>query len=102
MLESLFIKVASLKACNSIKKRLHRCFPVNIANFLRTPISKNICKRLLLTDFAKSQSHHTQIANRAKYEHLLEAGLPLENANTQRKTNLPGSYKKECIDSLRS
>ena len=38
-----------LKACNFIKKRLqHRCFPVNIAKFLRTPILKNICKPLLL------------------------------------------------------
>ena len=26
----------------------HRCFPVNIATFLRTIILKNICKRLLL------------------------------------------------------
>ena len=37
MLESLFDKVAGLKVCNFIKKRLqHRCFPVNIAKFLRT------------------------------------------------------------------
>ena len=29
-----FIKVAGLKACNFIKKRLqHKCFPVNIAKF---------------------------------------------------------------------
>ena len=35
---SLFlITVAGLEACNFIKKRfLHRCFPVNIAKFLRT------------------------------------------------------------------
>ena len=32
-----------LQACNFIKKRLqHRCFPVNIAKFLRRPILKNI------------------------------------------------------------
>ena len=37
MLGSLFNKVAGLKAYNLIKKRLtHRCFPVNIAKFLRT------------------------------------------------------------------
>ena len=37
MLESLFNRVAALKACNFIKKRLqHRCFPVNITKFLRT------------------------------------------------------------------
>ena len=41
MLESLLNKVAGLKACIFIKKRLqHRCFPVNIAKFLRTPILK--------------------------------------------------------------
>ena len=46
MLESLFNKVAGLRACNFIKKRLqHRCFPVKFANLLRTLILKNICER---------------------------------------------------------
>ena len=46
-----FIKVAALKASHFIKKWLqHRLFPVNIANFLRTPMFKNICKRLLLEE----------------------------------------------------
>ena len=37
VLESLFNKVPGLQACNFIKKRLQqRCFPVNIAKFLRT------------------------------------------------------------------
>ena len=32
-----------------VKKRLRRrCFPVNFAKFIRTPILKNICKQLLL------------------------------------------------------
>ena len=36
-LESLFNKVAGIKAYSFIKKRLqHRYFPVNIAKFLRT------------------------------------------------------------------
>ena len=49
VLESLFNKVVGREACNFIKKRLqHRCFPMNIAKFLRTPILKNIYKRLLL------------------------------------------------------
>ena len=52
MLESLFNKVVGQKACNkkeTIKKRnQHRCFLVNIAKFLRTPILKNICYLLLL------------------------------------------------------
>ena len=47
--ESLFNKLAGLKGCNLIKKRLeHKCFPVKFTNFLRTPILNNICKRLLL------------------------------------------------------
>ena len=49
MLESYFNKIANLKVSNFIKKRLwHRCFPVNIAKFLRKPILKNICEWLLL------------------------------------------------------
>ena len=37
VLESLFNKAVGLQSCDFIKKRLrHRCFPVNIAKFLRT------------------------------------------------------------------
>ena len=37
VLKSLFNEAAGLKAFNFIKKRLqHRCFPVNIAKFLKT------------------------------------------------------------------
>ena len=50
MLESLFTKVTELQASNFIEKGLqHRCFPVNIAKFLRAPILENICERLILT-----------------------------------------------------
>ena len=46
VLESLLKK---LLACNFIKKRLqHTCFPVKFTKFLRTPILKNSCERLLL------------------------------------------------------
>ena len=39
--------------CNFIKKRLqHKCFPVNIAKFLRTPILTNICERRFLYRWA--------------------------------------------------
>ena len=39
MLETLFNKATGLQACNFMKKRLeYRCFPVNIAKFLRAPI----------------------------------------------------------------
>ena len=49
VLKSLLNKVAGRKVCNFIEKTLqHRCFPVNIAKFLRAPIFKNICVRLLL------------------------------------------------------
>ena len=49
VMEWLFNKVSNLKACNFIKKRLQRrCFHVIIARFLRVPILKNICERLLL------------------------------------------------------
>ena len=49
MLESFFNKVSGLQACIFIKKRLQRkCFPVNIAKFLRTSILKYIFERLLL------------------------------------------------------
>ena len=45
----LFNKVAGHQTCNFIKKKLQqRCFPVNITKFLRGPILKNICERLLL------------------------------------------------------
>ena len=41
VLESLFNKVAGLKACNFIKKRLkHSCFPVNIEKILRAAFFK--------------------------------------------------------------
>ena len=43
VLESLFKKVESLQACNFIKKRLQRrCFPVNVAKFLWTPIEEHL------------------------------------------------------------
>ena len=49
VLESLFNKVAGLRTWNVIKKTLqHSCFPVSFVKFLRTPILKNFCERLLL------------------------------------------------------
>ena len=59
MLESLFDKVAVIQPSNFNKERLqHRCFPVNIANFLKTPILKNICERLLLLTAIFSQKNN--------------------------------------------
>ena len=54
VLESLFNKGAGLKGCNFIKERLQRrCFPVNVAQFLRIAFSWNIsagcfCKSLII------------------------------------------------------
>ena len=45
--------VAGLKDYNLIIKRIqHRYFSVKLAEFLRTPVLKNICKRLLLNLFS--------------------------------------------------
>ena len=42
MLEFLFNKVGGLQFATLLKKSLHyRCFPLNFAKFLRTPVSKN-------------------------------------------------------------
>ena len=62
---SVTLKVPT-KSCNFIKKRLqHRCFLVNIAKFLRTPILKNICERLLLNFSHKvSNKYWTSLLNR--------------------------------------
>ena len=55
MLESLFNKVSGLQAWSFIRKRLqHRCFHVNIAKYLRTPILMNICQQLLLNFIASN------------------------------------------------
>ena len=44
-----FANFTDLQAFNFIKKRLqHRCFPVKFAKFLRRPILKNSCERMLL------------------------------------------------------
>ena len=48
--EVFYKKTCSSKICNVHKKRLQqRCFPENIAKFLKTSISKNIYEQLLLT-----------------------------------------------------
>ena len=42
-------KDSIIQACNYTEKGLpNRCFPVINTNFLRTPILKNICERLIL------------------------------------------------------
>ena len=47
--------VSESQLCNFIKKKLqHRCFPVKFEKFLKTPILKNICERLLLIFMSRS------------------------------------------------
>ena len=49
VLTNITILAGNLQTFNFIKKRLqNRCFPLNIAGFLRRPILINICWRLLL------------------------------------------------------
>ena len=53
-----FNKVVDLLPATILKKRIwHRCFPVNLANYLRTPFStKHICWLLLV--FLKKHEGH--------------------------------------------
>ena len=49
VLEPPFDRLAGFKTCDFLKKGLqHRCFPVNIAKFLRALIFMKICEQLLL------------------------------------------------------
>ena len=75
MLESLFKKVAGLKACNFIKKRPeHRCFPVNIAKFLILLNSKNNCERLLFDFFNGSLLHRPKGSRFRLYDGVRRQG----------------------------
>ena len=48
--ENTCVGLSIQQTCNFVKKRVqHRCFPVNIAEFLKTPILRNVCERLRLT-----------------------------------------------------
>ena len=68
---SFLIKMYFNKAYNFIKKRLQRrCFLGNIAKFLRTHISKNICERLLPRGFpvmSQFERFSTWTNNKANY-----------------------------------
>ena len=50
LFKPIFDKVAGLKTCEYIEKRLqYRSFPIKFWKFLRTSFLKNICERLLPT-----------------------------------------------------
>ena len=70
VLEFLFDKVAGLKAYNFNKKRLlHRCFPVNIAKFLRTALFIEHLWWLLLYLFNKVAGLKTSNVIKKKLKH---------------------------------
>ena len=72
VLESLF------KVCNFIKNRhQHKCFPMNIAKFLRTPILKNIWERLL-PKVAFYKCNHCETSQ--KYNTLFDEHIVALNA----------------------
>ena len=71
VLESIIDKVAGLKACNFIKKRLqYRCLPVKFAKFYRTPFLQNT-----------SHSVHWGINPPQKHPPLSCQAPPLKSAN---------------------
>ena len=56
----IFLKTLWENTCTgvSLKKRLrHKCFLVNFAKSLRTPILKNICEQLLLKQYKNLQTN---------------------------------------------
>ena len=76
VLQSLFEKVAGLKACICITKRPQRR-SVNIAKFLRLAIPrlKNIFQRLLFDCFNSSLLHGTEGSKSKLYEDVWLQGL---------------------------
>ena len=71
VLESLFKKIADLRACNFMKKRPQPWrFPVNVSNFFRLPISKNIFERLIFDCFNGSLLHSPKISRSRLYENV--------------------------------
>ena len=100
MLKSLFNKVADLKVWNFIKKKFqHRCFPVNIAKFLKSLILKNICEQLHLSmvnghNYTKSRLHYGWLLG-MEVKHMCLT-LPVPIPDVERKTNLNFLYKLLC------
>ena len=61
-MELPFNKVAGLKACNFIKKRIQqRCFPMK---FLKTPFLQNISGGCFLTQLLLHRKMHFSVAPR--------------------------------------
>ena len=79
-----FIKLQGFTPATLLKKRLqHRCFPVSIAKFVRTPILKNIGERLLLENWVIPSDSELQ-------EEFLETFLNC-NCDCNREVKVPRS-----------
>ena len=77
-----FNKVAGLRSATLLKKRLcHRCFPVNFANFLRTPLVQNTSGRQLLWATA-SETSNTKEDQKFKKRMLCECALNFDQWKT--------------------
>ena len=76
MLESLFNKVAGLKVCNFIEKRLqHRCKTVEFAKFLRTSFfTEHLRWLLLVIQVTFADNPYTNFSFKEAHEpcHLLD------------------------------
>ena len=102
MLESLFKKVAGLKACNFIKKRpQHRCFPVNITKLLILLILKNICERLLFDFFNGSLLHRHEGSRSRLYDGVRLQGLSHRSSFLFLGWHEPSPYTGPAFQNLR-
>ena len=67
---SLFL--IKLQASTLIKRLQHRCFPVKFEKFLRTPILKNICERLLLKVGKRHQTGLFNVLYNSVFPHFCD------------------------------
>ena len=85
---SFLIKLQALSPVTLLKRLQHRCFPMNIVKFLRTPILKNICEPLLLNSVWPLQFQMNQgyvfpktkqiLSHGSKHELLCSIGKKIE------------------------
>ena len=84
---SFLIKLQALSPVTLLKRLQHRCFPVNIVKFLRTPILKNICERLLLNSVWPLQFQMNQGYVFPKTKQILSHGSKHELSLLYREKN---------------
>ena len=82
-------KNAGLQSWNFIKKRLqHRCFPVNVAKFLRTSVLKSTCERL----FEHFPTWANNIISNIGIEEDIFSNSQKQNKKNHSKTQLDEKY----------